>query len=306
MFLGVEIGGTKLQLGIGPGDGTLTALWRGAIAPTAGAAGICAQIEQALPVVLAQAGAPKLRAAGIGFGGPIDDRTRSVLKSHQVQGWEGVALADWLQARLGVPVALGNDADVAGLAEARYGAGRGYSPVFYVTAGSGVGGGLIIADQIYRGCGRGAAEIGHLRVQDGRTVESWASGWGIGATARAQATADPVGSATVCAIAGSGAAITAQHVGQAAARGDPFAQAVLATAIAALAEGLTHVITLLCPQRIVLGGGVALIGEPFVGPLRQALAERTFAPFAGLTEVVLAELGESVVVQGALALATEA
>ena len=145
MYLGIEIGGTKLQLGVGPGDGRLLGSWRGAVDVAAGANGIRRQIVAAVPSVLASAeiepGA--VRGVGVGFGGPVDDATRSVIKSHQIDGWDGFPLADWLGNALGLPAVLGNDADVAGLAEALFGAGRGSSPVLYMTIGSGIGGGLI-------------------------------------------------------------------------------------------------------------------------------------------------------------------
>src|SRR5438876_11951026 len=190
MFLGIEIGGTKLQLGVGPGDGTLRGIWRGAVDVPGGGEGIRRQIVAAVPELLTTAAVdrPALRAIGVGFGGPVDDATRTVITSHQVAGWDNFPLANWLTETLGLPAALGNDADVAGLAEALYGAGKSLSPIFYMTIGSGIGGGLIINGEIYRGCGLGAAEIGHFRtlVPKGtfglslKTVplEALASGWG--------------------------------------------------------------------------------------------------------------------------------
>src|SRR4051794_491711 len=194
MFLGIEIGGTKLQLGLGRGDGVLTALWRGTVNPAAGSDGIRAQIIAAVPELLAKAGINRaeLRGVGIGFGGPTDDATQTVIKSHQIEGWDGFPLADWVSDLLdGVPSVLGNDADVAGLAEALFGAGKGLSPIFYITVGTGVGGGLIVDGKIYRGVGRGAAEIGHLRIRHPTShdnehmfnVETFASGDAIGAQA---------------------------------------------------------------------------------------------------------------------------
>src|SRR5262245_52822765 len=164
-YLGIEIGGTKLQLGVGPGDGTLAGLWRGTVDAAAGADGIRGQITAAVPELLIRSGIERsqLKGVGIGFGGPVDDATRTVIKSHQIAGWDGFPLADWISEITGLPAVLGNDADVAGLAEALFGAGKGLSPIFYITIGSGIGGGLIINGEIYRGCGRGAAEIGHLR-----------------------------------------------------------------------------------------------------------------------------------------------
>src|SRR4051812_15726517 len=117
MYLGIEIGGTKLQLGLGPADGTLAALWRGTVEPAKGAAGIRDQILAAVPELLTKSGIQRqqIRGVGVGFGGPVDDATRSVIKSHQIEGWDGFPLADWIGDLLGWEVALGNDADVAGL-----------------------------------------------------------------------------------------------------------------------------------------------------------------------------------------------
>src|SRR5580765_3068817 len=109
MFLGIEIGGTKLQLGVGPGDGTLRGMWRGNVDLAAGGEGIRRQIIVAAPDLLKTAGVNRseLRAVGVGFGGPVDDATRSVITSHQVAGWDNFPLADWLTETLGLPAALG-------------------------------------------------------------------------------------------------------------------------------------------------------------------------------------------------------
>ena len=249
MFLGIEIGGTKLQLGLGQGDGRITCLWRDTVDVAAGGEGIRRRIVTAVPELLAQAdlSLQQLSGIGVGFGGPVDDATQSTIKSHQIDGWDAIPLAAWLTEQFGLAAALGNDADVAGLAEALFGAGKGLSPIFYITIGSGMGGGLIVEQKIYRGCGRGAAEIGHLRVpyRGSRVpLEDVASGWGIEKLARA-----------------AGQSWTAKEVGDRAAVGDPAAQAILAEAWEQLAEAICQVIALLCPKRIVIGGGVSLVGE---------------------------------------------
>src|ERR1051325_10426838 len=132
MYLGIEIGGTKLQLGVGPGDGSLAGHWRGGVDVATGAEGIRRQITTAVPELLAQSGLERtqLRGVGIGFGGPVDDATHTVIKSHQIAGWDNFPLAEWVSEVVGLPAVLGNDADVAGLAEALFGAGKGLSPVF--------------------------------------------------------------------------------------------------------------------------------------------------------------------------------
>jgi glucokinase len=297
VFLGIEIGGTKLQLGIGPDDGRLRGLWRATVDVKAGPEGIRRQIQQAVPQLLTQSSIHhgQLQGVGVGFGGPVDDATHTVIKSHQIEGWDDFPLADWVSDVVGLPAVLGNDADVAGLAEALHGAGKGLSPIFYITIGSGIGGGLIIGGEIYRGCGRGAAEIGHLQgpywdPQCPGPLEKAASGWGIADLARR----------------GSLPYQTAAEVAQAALQGDADSVSVLQTAWMSLAEAICHVIVLLCPRRIVIGGGVSLMGETLLfEPLRRLVAERVFQPFAGLTDIVPAALGEAVVVHGAIALACQ-
>jgi glucokinase len=310
-YLGIEIGGTKLQLGVGAGDGKLTGLWRGEVDVKEGPEGIRRQIVGAVPELLARAGLGQasLQGVGIGFGGPVDDATQTVIESHQIDGWDGFPLADWVSDLVGPPAVLGNDADVAGLAEALYGAGKGLSPIFYVTIGSGIGGGLIIDGEIYRGCGRGAAEIGHLLMGEMvgsfpvyRTLESIASGWGMQEWARRLLSYRP--HSVLNRRTESGHDITASDIAQAAELQDETAQEILDRAIDALSAAFCHVITLLCPRRIVIGGGVSLMGEDLLFvPLRRLVAERVFGAFAGLTDIVPAALGEEVVVHGAVSLA---
>jgi glucokinase len=312
-YLGIEIGGTKLQLGIGPGDGTLAGLWRGTVDVAAGPEGIRRQIVAAVPELLATSGLSKteLKGVGIGFGGPVDDATHTVIKSHQIEGWDNFPLADWISELVGLPAVLGNDADCGGLAEALFGAGKGLSPVFYITIGSGIGGGLIINGEIYRGCGRGAAEIGHLYAifgdYDGRGVlEDFASGWAITRITRDLLATPGIAEDSILSIvAGVDAcAVQMEHIAQAAERGDEFAASRVKVATDYLADAITHVVALLCPKRIVIGGGVSLMGEKLLfEPLRRLVAERVFKPFAECYEIVPAALGEEVVVHGALTLA---
>jgi glucokinase len=313
MYLGIEIGGTKLQLGVGAGDGVLKGLWRGSVNTAAGPDGIRRQITAAVPELLSQAGVDRaqVKGVGIGFGGPVDDLSQTVIKSHQIQGWDDFALGSWVTQMLGWPAVLGNDADVAGLAEALFGAGKGLSPVFYITIGSGIGGGFILNGEIYRGCGRGAAEIGHMRIAvetpsgtHHMPLEQLASGWAIQQRVRAELNRDAGVSSVLQHFPGGAEAITAQTVAQAAEKGDNLAWAVLNRAWAGLAEAICQVIVLLCPRRIVIGGGVAQMGEDILfEPLRDAVALRIFRPFIGLTDIVPAKLGEEVVVHGALVLA---
>ena len=308
MFLGVEIGGTKLQLGLGAGDGTIAALWRGSVDRAAGGEGIRRQIVAAVPELLAQAGVDRsqLKGVGVGFGGPTDDATQSVIKSHHISGWDGFPLASWLTELLDLPTVICNDADVAGLAEALFGAGKGLSPIFYITVGTGIGGGLIIDGEIYRGVGRGAAEIGHIVITEGDDegnrdfiVEDYSSGLGI-----ERAAAKMAASGTKFDHIDPTQPITTKAIAEAAKLGDYHACRLYRIATDALATAINHVVTLLCPRRVIIGGGVSLIGEElFFEPIRRYVAERGMQALAGLTEIVPAALGEEVVIHGALALA---
>jgi glucokinase len=310
MYLGIEIGGTKLQLGIGPDDGKLRGLWRGTVDFAAGPEGIRRQIITAVPELLARSGVRRgeLHGVGIGFGGPVDDATYTVIKSHQIEGWDNFPLADWITELLDLPAVLGNDADVAGLAEALHGAGKGLSPIFYITIGSGIGGGFIINGEIYRGCGRGAAEIGHLRLPYLDATRDWvleeiASGWGMERRMRDVLSWNGLQGPAFEQFR-AGRPLTASLIAEGAAEGDPLCLDALQSVRGVLAEAICQTIVLLCPRRIVIGGGVSLMGEELLfQPLCQLVSERVFEPFAGLTDIVPAVLGEEVVVHGAIALA---
>ncbi|HVX61969.1 MAG TPA: ROK family protein [Pirellulales bacterium] len=341
MFLGIEIGGTKLQLGVGRGDAAeLIELKRLDVVAEAGAQGILEQIRREAPPLIARHG---VKRVGLGFGGPVDVLRGQTLVSHQIEGWADFPLVDWCRDALRLPAALGNDADLAALAEARWGAGQGRDPVFYVTIGTGIGGGLVIGGKIYRGHGLGAAEIGHLRpgLQADRpevTIESIASGWGIASAAQSylggpishqlgafRAGSQPLKPELVrqhlieaeeaveeqtadlwrrC--DGEPELLTAKVVAEAAAAENALAKEVLFHAWEVLGWGLAQMITLVSPAVIVIGGGVSLIGEELLfRPLRQAVNRYVFPPFLGTFELVPARLGEEMVVYGAIALASD-
>ena len=308
-FLGIEIGGTKLQLGVGPGDGTFVAEpVRIMIDRAAGAAGIRRQIIEAARPLLDEYGCG---AAGIGFGGPIDAVEGHTITSHQVAGWDGFPLAAWCREELGLGCALGNDADLAALAEASFGAGRGSDPVFYVTVGTGIGGGFVRQGRLYHGYGPAAAEIGHLRpglaaLDTHETVESIASGLAI-ERAAAKLLGDPIfAECPTIDRTQSLSRLTARELAWAAERGHAESQAILERAVETLGWALAQVITLLAPQTIVVGGGVSLVGEElFYRPLRAAVERYVFPPLVGSYAIVPPALGEQMVVHGALALASE-
>lgn len=314
MFLGIEIGGTKLQLGVGPGDGSpLVALERLAVDPKDGAERIRRQIEQIGKALIDRHG---ITAVGIGFGGPVDATAGRTIISHQVDGWKDFPLADWCRRGLGLPTAVANDSDLAGLAEARFGAGQGHRAVFYTNIGSGIGGALVIDAELYRGGAGVASEIGHLRPGlhselPNQTVESIASGWGIAAAARGRLlspsqTDQEAAADLLRRCDGDIEQVTAALVAQAAVEGNRLAWEVFDAACRTFGWAVAQVITLVAPNVVVIGGGVSLVGEQLLfAPLREYVGRYVFPPLQDTFEIVPAKLGEEVVVHGALAAASD-
>ena len=192
LAIGIEIGGTKLQVGIGSASGKLLKPpIRRQVIRENGAEGILrdlvAMVDEALTST--EHYLSEIDRIGIGFGGVLDTNQGLILKSYQITGWDNFPLKNWAEAQWGKPVVIQNDASTAGLAEALHGSGRGHSRIFYMTIGSGIGGGWIVDGKVDNGQGIGSAEMGHTWVTDPRTgmpaeLEQVCSGWGIGRRAR--------------------------------------------------------------------------------------------------------------------------
>lgn len=300
-FLGLEIGGTKLQLVVGNEQAAIQRRWRLDVDRTQGGAGIRAQIEATLPEILAEYSP---RSVGVGFGGPVDWRTGQICCSHQIKGWAEFGLGEWLMALTGRPVRVDNDANTATLGEAQRGAGQEYNPVFYVTLGSGVGGGLVVDGHIYHGAAPGEAEIGHVRLdRAGTIVETRCSGWAVDAKIRAWQAKEPGGLLSQLTRPRQGG--EAKHLRTALDRGDNAARQILNETAEDLAFGLSHVVHLFHPQILVLGGGLSLVGEPLRHAVEQALPRFVMEAFAPGPQIRLSALGEDAVPVGALVLARQ-
>ncbi|HEX8532435.1 MAG TPA: ROK family protein [Cytophagales bacterium] len=297
LLAGIEIGGTKLQVVLGGPDGTIRRRQRLAVDRDRGAEGIRAGIEAVFSDWNVRPA-----AVGVGFGGPVDWQTGRITTSHQVKGWSGFELGSWLTDRLGCPAFVENDANVAALAEATAGAGTGYANVFYITLGSGVGGGLVVDGRLYHGALPGETEVGHLRLdRSGTTLESRCSGWAVDGRIR-EAVGQHPGS-TLAQRVGNTSPGEARFLSPALEADDPLAHAILQETAADLAFGLSHVVHLLHPEVIILGGGLSLLGEPLraaVGAQLPPLLMESFRPGPALTT---ARLGEDAVPVGALVLA---
>jgi glucokinase len=219
---------------------------------------------------------------GIGFGGPVDFSTQTVTLSTHVEGWVKYPLVANLQKLTGAPVIMDNDANVGALGEARYGAGRGADPLFYMTLSTGIGGGIVNQGQIYRGADSYAGEIGHLNIV-------------------------PDGPACLC---GSNGCFERMCCGLWLERdyGKPAHELLkddqfVRKYVVYLARGLKAALMLLNPARIVIGGGLSKSGDSLFVPLREELDRQMTAWSKARRDVVPAELEDDSILYGCLALA---
>ena len=298
-MLGIEIGGSKLQLVLGDEAGRIHERRRLVVDQAKGAVGIRQQIEQTIIELLSLG---EVTAVGIGFGGPVDWQHGKICCSHHIAGWSEFDLVEWLRPLTKAAVFVDNDGNVAALGEALRGAGVGLNPVFYVTLGSGVGGGLVNAGKIYHGATPGEAEIGHLRLdRSGTTVESRCCGWAADARIRALKTTEPAG--LLARLAANDTRGEAKHLSAALGQGDATAQRILREVAEDLALGLSHVVHLFHPGVIIIGGGLSGVGEPLRAAVQAAVRGFTMEAFRPGPEIRLAALGEDAVPVGALLLA---
>ena len=304
--LGIEIGGTKLQTAIVDSGGAVLGRVADRVDPAGGAEGIRAVLAGQLDRAVREARGRgiAIRAAGIGFGGPVDRDRGVVATSFHVGGWGEFPLAAWVADRLGalvgaIPVILENDSNAATLGEALAGAGRGSRVVLYSNSGSGIGAGLVIDGALYRGRPCGEMELGHLRLsRGGGILEETSAGWALDGKVREAIAADP-GCGLAREAAKGAEAPSARFLPAALAAGDATARAILDEAAGFYAHALAHAVHLLNPDVIVLGGGVAAIGEPWRESVARQIESLLMVPFRPGPPVRLAALGEDVVPVGA-------
>ncbi|NND70070.1 MAG: ROK family protein [Rhodothermales bacterium] len=299
MILGIEIGGTKLQVGLAdqPGE-SFKAFVRQPVNRDDGAQGILTTLAEVCKPIISKHPVTRI---GIGFGGPVDSINGVVRKSHHVKGWENFNLAKWCRSELGHDGVVDNDCNVCALAEAKYGAGKGLNSVFYVTVGTGIGGGLYVNGNIFGADRPAIVEIGHLRpapVEDPLAiVEDYCSGLGIAKQyldkLKAQSNEDPAIES-----------ITAKEIASAARHGDALSRQIMEEAVQVLGWAIAQAITMTAPEIVVVGGGVSMASNSvFMHPLRKYVDRYVMTLLAGTYQVRRAQLGEEVVVHGAVALA---
>jgi glucokinase len=277
--LAIDIGGTKFT--IGGFDGSELVLRESYTTDRDdAAASTYAQIEETVKGWRTARGFQADRC-GIGFGGPVDFPSQSVILSTHVGGWAEYPLVERIRGLSGAPVVMDNDANVGALGESVYGVGRGRDPLFYMTLSTGVGGGVIIDGRIYHGANSYAGELGHMNIE-------------------------PDGPACLC---GSRGCFERMCCGLWLERdfGRPATELMedpefVDQYVIRLARGLKTVIMILNPARLIIGGGIAKAGDRLFGPLRRELDRQMTDWSRAAREIMPAQLADDSVLFGALAL----
>jgi glucokinase len=298
LTIGVDVGGTKVLAGVVDEKGIILAKSRRPTpsnSPTETADAIAAAVSEFRRDY-------EVEAVGIGAAGWIDE-TRSLVRFAPNLAWRDEPLRDIVEARIGLPVVVENDANAAAWGEYRFGAGRGHTHLILITVGTGIGCGIILDGRLYRGRFGVGGEPGHVRVvPDGRRCgcgnrgcwEQYCSGRALEREAREIVAASPAaGAGLLERVDGNIQAITGPVVTAAALEGDVTALECFDVVGAWLGQGVADLAATLDPGCFVIGGGVSAAGELLVGPARKGyeslLTGRGHRPFA---ELVVAELGE--------------
>lgn len=309
--IGVDVGGTKIAAGVVDADGNIGA--RDQVPTVADdPSRILADIVDAVRKLLDETHG--VAAVGVGAAGLVDVAAGVILGAPNL-AYRDVPVGKTLEAELGLPAIVDNDANVAALAEAVYGAGRDAGDQIMVTVGTGIGGGIIIGGRLYRGHYGVGAELGHMVIDPDGPVcgcgnrgcwEAVASGTAIGRLAR-QRVEGGAGAGVLAAAGGRIEAITGELVGQAAVDGDAFARDVVEEIGRLLGIGLASIVNIFDPEVIVVGGGAAAgTGELLLGPARDAMTTHILGTaWRQPVRVVPAVLGNDAGIAGAAVLARE-
>jgi glucokinase len=304
--IGVDLGGTKMLVGVL--DGTETS-WESREASTG-------QSEDELVELLvrevreARDARPEAKAVGLGIPATID-HDRGIAVSAVNLPLENLAIRDMVEERVGLPTFVDNDANVAALAEFLYGAAKGMPDIVMLTVGTGIGGGLILGGEVYRGSTGAGAELGHTVIQaDGPPcqgncpnhgcVEALASGTALGREGKAAAESAP--DSVIGRLLAEGRPVDGKAVTEAALAGDETSIAVFDLIGSRLGVACSSFANIFQPNAIVVGGGVIAAGDLLLEPARREIRERALNPM-NETPILEATLGNDAGMIGAAALA---
>lgn len=312
--IAIDLGGTKIRAVVVDGAGEIVGE---DVRPTEGDKGqsvVIGRMVDSARAAVEASGVPfaSLAAVGVTAPGTIDFERGIIYQAPNLKGWDAVPLAERLRERLGLPTILENDANAAAYGEWHHGAGQGTRHMIYLTISTGIGGGLILNGQLYRGTDGTAGELGHVTVDDNGPLhncgtygclEVMASGTAIARMAHAAVAAGR--SDVLAKAAAASGELTAHEVDQAAETGDPVAREILARAAHYLGVGLANYVNIFNPRAIVLGGGVTRIGARILDPAFALAKQRAFRLPAGSVRFEQAALEGRAEVLGVAALARE-
>ena len=306
--IGIDVGGTNVKIALVDGEGKI--IYSNSV-PTYAQMGYeytVNNIKQAIRDLMKETNTEAKDIQGIGFDfpGQVDCKTGVVKNAPNIPGWVNVPIAQMIEEEFNIPTRIDNDVRCAALGELKFGAGRGCENFVCITVGTGIGSGLVINGKVVRGAANAAGEIGHIKLQmedgplcgcgDSGCLEAFASGPSI--VAMAQEYLKGGKSAKFRELAGDGE-ITPYIVAKAAEAGDPVAKRIFEKMGYYIGMGLTSVINLLNPEKIIIGGGVAECGELLLDPIRRTFNDRAMKVQREAVEIVPAELGNSAGVIGA-------
>lgn len=304
MAIGVDVGATKLLAAAVDSRGVASHLVE---ARTPSAEGPDAVLRAMVDAVMAcqDASGGRLASVGVGFAGQVSGGM--VRSSPNLAGWRNVPLAARLRRRLGVPVAIENDARAAAWAECRFGHGRGRRDVVFIALGTGIGAGILSGGLLLQGATGSAGELGHVPVVAGGRpctcgglgcLEAYAGGWALAREARRAVRKDPLAGIAILGLAGSPARIDARILSRACAAGDPLARGIIAEASGKLRAACVGLVNAFNPDMLVFGGGVARGFPQLVRDVRQGVRSASLAPARGV-RVAVTSLGVAAVAVGA-------
>ncbi len=311
-YIAVDLGGTNIRAACGTRDGHILARTSFLTQASDGPDAVIERIIKAIRQVWPAKANERVIAIGVSAPGPLDPWKGVVFNAPNLPGWSYVPLADLLTKAFHVPTRLGNDANLAALAEYHFGIGRGYKNMIYLTLSTGIGSGVICDGKLLLGEKGLAAELGHTcvdlngpRCNCGNIgcVEAVAAGPAI---ARNAVTRIKSGerSAISGLVGGDLSRVSAATVGEAAQAGDPLARAVVREAGQAIGAAIVSALHAFNPGLVICGGGLTKMGDLLMQPIRETVTERVMNPDY-IVDIVLAALGDDVALLGALALATE-
>jgi glucokinase len=312
-IMAVDLGGTQIRAALCDAAGQI---YRRVAKPTLAEEGpepVIQRITDAIAEALDGSTADEISGIGIGSPGPLDPMTGVVLSAPNLPGWHDVPLRSIVSEKFDRPAYLGNDANVAGLAETLYGAARGVRDVIYLTISTGVGSGIIVDGRMLLGTRGLAGEAGHTVVAaDGPLcgcgnrgcVEAFASGTGIRSYVLEQIAAG-VETSVLALVGGDRDRIGARIVAEAARLGDPLSQEAFRRAGRYLGIGVTNLLYLFNPRMVVLGGSVTKAGPLLTEPMWEAICSLAKPGYIEGLSIVPAALGDDVVLLGAVALVAQ-